>query len=394
MLDLGEQPLSNAYVEPAAVDVAEPRYPLAIAVCTSCWLVQLTHDVAPSLIFDDRYAYFSSISDSWVAHSEAYAEQMIADLGLGDTSLVVEVASNDGYLLKAFADRGIPVLGIEPTANTAAEAEARGVPTRVTFFGSACAAELLAEGVRPDLVVGNNVLAHVSDLDDFVRGLATLVGESGLLTMELPHLLRLLEGREFDTIYHEHYSYFSLLAVQDVFARRGLDIVDVEELPTHGGSLRIHARRAGTADVSERVTRLVEVERDAGLDTLAAYEAFSSDVALVRDELVAFLHRARDDGHLVVGYGAPAKGNTLLNFCGVTPELLPFTVDRSPVKQGRLLPGTHVPIDAPPRLLDARPDYVLVLPWNLLDEITAQMAAVHDWGGRFVVPIPRLRVVD
>jgi hypothetical protein len=394
VLDLGEQPLSNSYPDPARLDVPEPRYPLAIAVCTACWLVQLTHDVDPAAIFDGEYPYFSSVSDSWLAHAESYAERMVTDLGLGDESLVVEIASNDGYLLGAFVVRGVPVLGIEPAANVADVAVARGVPTRVEFFGRAVAEGLRAEGLSPDLVIGNNVLAHVPDLGDFVEGLAALIGSSGLLTLEFPHLLRLLEGREFDTIYHEHYSYFSLLAVSALFRPRGLEVVDVEQLATHGGSLRVHARATGSAPVSPRVNALLEVERDAGLNELGIYEAFAADVEATRDDLLAFLEGARAEGRLVVGYGAPAKGNTLLNFCGVTTDLIAFTVDRSPVKQGRVLPGTHLPIEAPERLLERRPDYVLVLPWNLVDEITTQMAAVRDWGGRFVVPIPHPRVVD
>jgi len=393
VLDLGEQPLANDYPDPRRSEL-ERRYPLEVGLCTSCWLVQLTHDVDPVLIFNDEYAYFSSVSDSWLAHADAYAERMVRDLALGTSSLVVEVASNDGYLLGSFVDRRVPVLGIEPSANVAAAAEARGVPTRVEFFGARSATALRDEGLAPDLVVGNNVLAHVRDLDDFVRGLAILVGDTGLLTMEFPHLLRMLEGREFDTIYHEHYSYFSLLAACNVFARRGLEIVDVDELPTHGGSLRIHVRAAGTSPVSDRVTAVLAREQEAGLGDFAVYESFASDVEEVRTELLAFLAQARREGHRVLGYGAPAKGNTLLNYCGVTTDLVAFTVDRSPVKQGRLLPGTHLPIEAPERLLDARPDYVLVLPWNLLGEITTQMAAVRDWGGRFVVPIPRVRIVD
>ncbi len=393
-LDLGAQPPSNSYVDPGRASAPEPRYPLAVALCSTCLLVQLTHDVDPALIFDDDYAYFSSVSDSWLAHADAFAGRMVDELALDDGSLVVEVASNDGYLLASFLERGVPVLGIEPAASVAAAARARGVATRVEFFGVESAERLRAEGIAPALVVGNNVLAHVRDLDDFVRGLAVLVGADGLLTMEFPHLLRLLQEREFDTIYHEHYSYFSLLAVTDVFARRGLEVVDVEELATHGGSLRVHVRAAGSAPVATRVAELLDRERAAALDDPATYAAFAEDVARVRDDLLSFLHGVLDDWQLVVGYGAPAKGNTLLNYCGVTTELLPFTVDRSPAKQGRLLPGSHVPIEAPERLLEARPEYVLVLPWNLLDEITDQMAAVREWGGRFVVPIPRLRVLD
>jgi hypothetical protein len=394
VLDLGAQPLANAYPDPADVDDPEPHYPLQVGICTACWLVQLTYDVDPTLVFDAGYAYFSSVSESWLAHADAYAARMVDALILDADGLVVEVASNDGYLLRSFVSRGVPVLGIEPSANVAAAAEADGVPTRVEFFGRACAEALRAEGVRPDLVVGNNVLAHVPDLDDFVGGLATLIGESGLLTMEFPHLLSLLEHGEFDTIYHEHYSYFSLLAACDVFRRRGMEIVDVELLTTHGGSLRIHARAEGAVARSSRVDDVLERERSAGLDDLDAYRTFADDVARVRTDLLTFLHQARDGGRKVLAYGAPAKGNTLLNYCRVTPELVPFTVDRSPVKQGRVLPGTHLPIEAPERLVDVRPDYVLVLPWNIVDEITAQMAVVRDWGGRFVVPIPRLRVLD
>ena len=394
VLDLGEQPLANAYPDPGRLDDPEPHYPLQVGICTECWLVQLTHDVDPTVVFDAEYAYFSSVSESWLAHADAYAATTVEALALDTGSLVVEVASNDGYLLRSFVSRGVPVLGIEPSANVAAVAETNGVPTRVEFFGRACAEALRAEGVRPDLVVGNNVLAHVPDLDDFVGGLATLVAESGLLTMEFPHLLSLLEHREFDTIYHEHYSYFSLLAACDVFGRRGMDIVDVELLTTHGGSLRIHVRAEGASERSSRVDALLERERSSGLDDLDAYRTFAADVAQVRADLMAFLQEARDGGRTVVAYGAPAKGNTLLNYCRVTSELVPFTVDRSPVKQGRVLPGTHLPIEAPERLVDARPDYVLVLPWNIVDEIAAQMAVVRDWGGRFVVPIPRVRVLD
>jgi hypothetical protein len=394
VLDLGVQPLANSY--PASLDEAqvEPRYPLRLARCDVCCLVQLADDVDPSLIFDDHYAYFSSVSESWLEHADRYAAAMKEHLQLGANDLVVEIASNDGYLLRSFVDRGVPVLGIDPSGNVAASAVAAGVPTRVEFFGVAVAESLRAEGLSPSLVVGNNVLAHVPDLDDFVRGLAILAGESALVTLEFPHLLQLLRMREFDTIYHEHYSYFSLSAASDVFGRRGLQVVDVEQLPTHGGSLRVHLRCAGTSMPSDRVRTLLEDESASGLGTDVAYDEFAAAVSSVRTGLVDFLQRARAEERVVVGYGAPAKGNTLLNYCAITPELVEFTVDRSPVKQGRLLPGTHLPIRSPERLIERRPDYVLVLPWNVFDEIRTQMAAVHEWGGRFVVPIPTPRVVD
>jgi SAM-dependent methyltransferase len=393
VLDLGEQPLANGFVEPTELAAPEARHPLAIAVCTSCWLVQLTHDVEPATIFTDRYAYFSSVSTSWVAHARSYVDEMIDRLALDDTSLVVEIASNDGYLLRGFAELGIRVLGIDPAANTAAVAEECGVPTRVEFFGACTAQRMRDEGLRPDLVVANNVLAHVPDLDDFVRGLAILLDDGGALTMEFPHLLRMVEGCEFDTIYHEHYSYFSLIAARDVFARRGLEVVAVEELPTHGGSLRIHACAHGRAVPDPSVEGLVQRERDSGLDSVAAFDDFAARVAVVRSELRSFLESARAEGRLVAGYGAPAKGATLLNSCGVDAALLPFTVDRSPAKQGLLMPGCHVPIEAPERIVERRPDDVLVLPWNLIDEIVDEMRSVRTWGGRFVVPIPRPHVV-
>jgi predicted TPR repeat methyltransferase len=397
--DLGLSPLANSYVEPADLAKGERFFPLHALLCERCLLVQLPEaespeDQSPEAIFSD-YAYFASYSESWLEHARHYAAQMIGRFDLGAQSRVVEIASNDGYLLRWFRDCGVPVLGIEPAANVAQAAEALGIPTRVRFFGSAMARDLVAEGVRADLLVGNNVLAHVPALNDFVAGLAILLAPTGVLTMEFPHLLRLLEEGQFDTIYHEHFSYFSFATVRQVFAARGLELFDVEELPTHGGSLRIYAHHAGdsTHTVGSRVAALLAKEAAAGLDRVATYRAFEERVRTVKRDLLRFLLQAADEGKTVVGYGAPAKGNTLLNYCGVRADLLAYTVDRSPHKQGRFLPGTRIPILGPERILETRPDYVLVLPWNLKDEVTAQMAAVRGWGGRFVVAVPRLEVL-
>ena len=394
-LDLGMSPLANSYVRPADLGRMEPFYPLQLYVCPECRLVQLDEFESPERIFTD-YAYFSSYSESWLRHAREYAEAMIARVGLGPHSRVVEVASNDGYLLKNFRDRGIPVLGVEPARNVATAARAAGIPTIDKFFGVATARELLAAGHAADLLLGNNVLAHVPDLNDFVGGLRILLRPTGLLTMEFPHLLRLIEQRQFDTVYHEHFSYFSLLAVERVFAGHGLTLWDVDELPTHGGSLRVYVRHAdapGGAEVTERVHALRAREVAAGLDRTESYDAFAGRVVETKMALLEFLIRARREGKVVVGYGAPAKGNTLLNFCGIRTDLLPFTVDRSPHKHGTYLPGTHIPVFPPERIFEVRPDYVLVLPWNLQEEIVTQMAAVREWGGQFVVPIPVLTVV-
>jgi SAM-dependent methyltransferase len=391
--DLGVQPLANSYVEPADLQKAETFYPLHVFVCEGCWLVQLPEVASPEAIFSD-YAYFSSYSESWLRHAQRYAEAMIPRFGLGPESLVVEIASNDGYLLRFFKEQGVPVLGVEPAANVARAAEELGIPTVVRFFGTGLARELAAGERRADLLVGNNVLAHVPDLNDFVQGLATLLAPGGVLTMEFPHLLRLMEEDQFDTIYHEHFSYFSLSAARRVFAHHGLTVVDVEELSTHGGSLRLFARHTEGADQpSERVVELLEREQAAGLETPAPYQAFAERVRRVKRQLLRFLVEAREQGRTIVGYGAPAKGNTLLNYCGIGPDFLDYTVDRSPHKQGRFLPGTRVPILGPDRIRETRPDYVLILPWNLKDEIMEQMADVRSWGGQFVVAIPEVRVL-
>jgi SAM-dependent methyltransferase len=389
VLDLGSQPLANSFLTPEQAEQPERRYSLHAYVCDRCWLMQLADGATSEEIFTD-YAYFSSYSDSWLDHARRYSENMIERLELGPDNLVVEVASNDGYLLRNFVDHGIPALGVEPAANVAAAAAAVDVPTEVAFFGREAADRLRGRGLRADLLVANNVLAHVPDVNDFVAGLATLLGPGGVLTAEFHHALRLLEGRQFDAIYHEHFSYLSLVSAQAIFARHSLTIVDVEELPTQGGSLRIFAAHEG--DPSPSVGRLRERERAAGLTGRAAYQRLSADADAVKHDLNAFLHQARADGRRVVGYGAPAKGNTLLNYCGISTDLVAFTVDRSPHKQGRLLPGSHLPILGPERLLESRPDYVLLLAWNLEAEIVPQLSAVRETGGRFVVAIPELRI--
>lgn len=391
--DLGMSPLSNAFLAPEQLGRMEAFYPLHAWVCDQCLLVQLEAFERPEHIFSD-YAYFSSYSDTWLQHCAAYAEAMSARLGLDAGKRVVEIASNDGYLLQYFVRRGVPVLGIEPAANVAVVAQHKGVPTRVAFFGSALARELAAAGQQADLLIGNNVLAHVPELNDFVAGLALALKPDGLITMEFPHLLRLMQDCQFDTIYHEHFSYFSFAAVERVFGAHGLAIVDVEELPTHGGSLRIHARhRAGAPAAHARVAALRATERAAGLDRLETYRGFAEQVKRAKRSLLAFLIAAAEAGKTVAGYGAPAKGVTLLNYCGVRSDMIAYTVDRSPHKQGRFLPGVRIPVHAPEHIFATRPDYVLILPWNLREEIVAQMAGIRAWGGRFVLPVPETRIL-
>jgi SAM-dependent methyltransferase len=389
--DLGMSPLANAYRSAEQLQDAEAFYPLHVYVCERCLLVQLPAAASPAEIFSD-YAYFSSYSESWVEHARRYVDAISERLDLGNDSRVVELASNDGYLLRWFVERGIPVLGVEPAANVAAVAEENGVPTLVEFFGRGVGERLAREGSGADLIVGNNVLAHVPDLNDFVAGIAALLKPGGVVTMEFPHLLRLIEETEFDTIYHEHFSYFSFLTVREVFAHHGLTLFDVEELPTHGGSLRIYG--AVDRPETERPGELLARERDAGLDAMPAYEAFDERVREAKRSLLAFLIEAKRERRSVVGYGAAAKGNTLLNYCGVRSDFLDYVVDRSPHKQGLFLPGTHIPIEAPERVAESRPDYLLILPWNLTREITEQMAHVREWGCRFVTPIPRVQVLE
>jgi predicted TPR repeat methyltransferase len=392
LVDLGLQPLANSYIWPDREAGMEPVYPLHARICDLCLLVQVEKVTPPEHIFDD-YAYFSSYSESWLRHCEALASTMVARFGLGPGSRVIEIGSNDGALLQRFGARGIEILGIEPAANVAAAAETKGIPTQIAFFGSATAARLASAGRGADLLVGTNVMAHVPDPDDFVAGIAILLEPRGVFAVEFPHLLSLIRETQFDTIYHEHFTYLSLLAVKPIFERHGLAVFDVEKLPTHGGSLRLFAgRRDAGHPLSGAVERVLAEERAARLDRPEGYAGFAGRVEAVCAGLRAFLAEARRDGHTVAAYGAAAKGNTLLNACGVTVEDIPFVVDRNPTKQGRLLPGSHIPVLHPDALLAARPDFVLILPWNLRDEIVATNAAVKGWGGRFVTAIPDIRI--
>jgi len=395
MADLGLQPASNAFIESPAAIQREKRYPLRAKVCEVCKLVQLDYDVAPEELFGN-YVYFSSYSDEWLAHAKVYCDMAQRRFGLSPSSLVVELASNDGYLLKNFLRMGIPVLGIDPSGTVAAAAEKIGVPTLVQFFGEKLAQELAREGRQADLIIANNVLAHVPRLNDFVAGLALLLRPNGSVTIEFPHLLELIRQVEFDTIYHEHYSYFSVYAIEQAFSRHRLRIYDLERLPTHGGSLRLFASHAHRADLDDSVS-LREVraqEAAAGIAELTTYMQFAKRVDECRDSLRVFLAGAKRDGKRVAAYGAAAKGNTLLNFCGVTPQDISFVADRSPHKQKKLLPGTHIPVVSPEELMQAKPDYVLILPWNLQREIRQQLDGIKAWGGRFVTPVPLVRVYD
>jgi SAM-dependent methyltransferase len=392
-VDLGMSPLCESYIASAQLDEAEVFYPLHVRLCSSCLLVQLPAYVSGEHIFSD-YAYFSSYSDSWVAHAKRYSETMISRLSLTPGSLVTEVASNDGYLLQHFLAAGIPVLGVEPAGNVAEVARSRGIRTEVEFLGAETGAGIAGRHGQADLVAANNVFAHVPDIRGFAAGLRALVKDTGLVTLEFPHLLRLMERRQFDTIYHEHYSYLSLITASRALGTAGLTVVDVDELSTHGGSLRVHARPQETAgEPTTRVKAVLDLEESAGLHTVAGHEGFAADVLKIKSELLEFLLAAARDGRSVAGYGAPGKGNTLLNHCGVRADLLSYTVDRSPVKQGKFLPGTHIPIYAPERLAETRPDYVLVLPWNLKEEISQQLEYIRSWGGRLVFPIPALEII-
>jgi SAM-dependent methyltransferase len=392
-VDLGMSPLCESYVPAERLDEAEVFYPLHVRLCDSCLLVQLPAYVSGEDIFSD-YAYFSSYSDSWVAHAKRYAETMIGTLGLTSDSLVAEVASNDGYLLQHFQAEGIPVLGVEPAANVAEAARSRGIPTEIQFLGADTGAEIARRHGRADLVAANNVFAHVPDIRGFAVGLRALVKDEGVVTLEFPHLLRLIERRQYDTIYHEHFSYLSLLTSSRALATGGLRVMDVDELGTHGGSLRVFARpeEAG-GEPTDRVKAVLAAEESAGLHTVAGHEGFAPAVLKIKSDLLGFLLAAACEGRPVAGYGAPGKGNTLLNHCGIRSDLVSYTVDRSPYKQGRFLPGTHIPIYPPERLAETRPDYVLVLPWNLREEISRQLEYVRSWGGRLVFPIPELEVV-
>ncbi|MGB9147883.1 MAG: class I SAM-dependent methyltransferase [Acidobacteriaceae bacterium] len=388
-VDLGMSPLCESYLAPADLNRGEMFYPLHVYVCGNCLLVQLEEYERAENIFSD-YAYFSSYSDSWLRHAEHYCAEMTTRLGLNEKSFVVEVASNDGYLLQYFVSRNIPVLGIEPAANVAEAAVKKGVPSLVKFFGAALAEDLAKEGRCADLVLGNNVLAQVPDLNDFVEGLKILLKPEGVLTLEFPHLSRLIEHNEFDTIYHEHFSYFSLLTTVRILEAHGLRVFDVEELQSHGGSLRVFACRveAATHPVGPSVARIIAEEEASGLATLEGYRSFAHQVKQTKLALLELLLQAAREGKSVAGYGAPGKSATLLHYCGIGRDLIEYTVDRSPYKQGRSLPGTHIPIYHPDRIRETRPDYVVILPWNLQREIMAQLQFIREWGGKFIVPIP------
>jgi hypothetical protein len=393
--DLGATPLCESFLEESQLVGMEPFYPLLTYVCENCFLVQLGEFVAPEEIFSE-YAYFSSYSDSWLRHAEKYVEMATARFDLNQDSQVIELASNDGYLLQYFVRAGIPALGIEPAANVAKAAEKIGVSTEVRFFGVEHAEELVERQMRPDLLLGNNVLAQVPDLRGFVRGMKIVLAPDGVITLEFPHLLKLMQENQFDTIYHEHFSYFSLLTIDSFFASEGLKVFDVDELETHGGSLRVYARHEDSSanPVTDAVAKVLGDEKKAGLDGLEAYAAFAEQVKATKRRLLEYLIQAKDAGKTVAGYGAPGKGNTLLNYCGIGPDLLDFTVDRNPYKHGRFTPGTRIPIHPVEKLREAKPDIVLILPWNLVDEITKQHAYISEWGGRFIVPIPRVQVVS
>jgi SAM-dependent methyltransferase len=393
VLDLGATPLANSYLDEAALARPEPRYPLHLFICEKCLLVQLEALVSPEELFSD-YAYFSSYSSSWLEHARRFTETVIKRFGLSTASKIVELASNDGYLLANFVECGIPVLGIEPAANVAAVARQKGVPTEAKFFGMTCAQDLRRRGHAADLIIANNVVAHVPDLQDFLGGVAELLKPEGVLSAEFPHLLRLLQETQFDTIYHEHFSYLSLHAIEAVFASVGLRAFDVEMLRTHGGSLRLFAcRQDGARAETPNVGAVRAAETEGGVTDLATYDAFASRVAACRQQLIGFIDRARSEGRVVAAYGAAAKGNTLLNSCGLTSRDIVCVADLSPHKQGRYLPGSRIPIIAPERLAQLKPDYLLILPWNLCDEIMRDMAHVRDWGGRFVVAIPRVTIL-
>ncbi len=391
-VDLGMQPLANSYLDARDLARPEPLYPLHLYVCDRCFLVQVSEAISPETIFGD-YAYFSSYSDSWLRHMKAFTEMVVARFGLNGQTQVIEIGSNDGYLLQYFVEKGIPVLGVEPARNVSAAAVTKGIPTITEFFGRVTAGRLAADGRQADLLVGNNVLAHVPDLNDFVAGLKIVLKPHGVMTLEFPHLMRLMQENQFDTVYHEHFSYFSFTSAQRVFAEHGLRLFDVEELPTHGGSLRIYGCDAN-ADraVTGRVSELLATEEAVGLTTLDRYRKFSRRAQEAKGKVLDFMIQAKERGLSVAGYGAPAKGNTLLNYCGIRADLLEYTVDRSPHKQGHFLPGSHIPIYHPDKIKQTRPDYLFILPWNIKDEIMEQMRHIREWGGRFVTPIPEVRI--
>jgi SAM-dependent methyltransferase len=391
-LDLGVSPPCESYLSAEQLGAPETFYPLVASVCHDCFLVQLPEHISPANIFTE-YAYFSSYSDDWLAHARRYVEDITSRLGLNPSSNVVELGSNDGYLLQYFVQKGISVLGIDPAANVAKVADARGVPTRVGFFGTDIASRLAQGDKKADLIVGNNVLAQVSDINDFVEGVRILLKSGGTATFEFPHIAQTLNGNQFDQFYHEHYSYFSAISIDKIMAAHGLQLFDVERLSTHGGSLRVYVRHTGSSDgIKPAVHELLAAERDWGLHQLAAYDGFAERVAQTKRKLLSFLIHARSVRASVVGYGAPGKGNTLLNYCGIRTDFLDYTVDRNPYKHGKYLPGTRIPIYPPEKIAETKPRYVLILPWNLKDEITKQLAYIGNWGGQLVVPIPEVAI--
>jgi hypothetical protein len=392
-VDLGMSPPCESYRTLEQLNEMEPFYPLHVHVCDHCFLVQLQEYISPENIFSE-YAYFSSYSDTWLQHAKNYVDMAVDRFQLNQESQVIEIASNDGYLLQYFVAKGIPAIGIEPAANIAEVAIKKGVPTIVEFFGEKTAREQAEKGKQADLLLGNNVLAQVPDLNDFVKGMKILLKPQGAITIEFPHLMRLMAENQFDTIYHEHFSYFSFITTEKIFAAHGLTLFDVEELPTHGGSLRIYARHAEDTSkpISQRVVELKAREQAAGFTSLDCYFSFSEQVKETKRKLLDFLIKAKREGKSIAGYGAPGKGNTLLNYCGIRTDFLDYTVDRNPYKQGKFLPGTHIPIFHPDKINETKPDYVLILPWNFKEEIIAQMAHIRKWGGKFVVPIPEVQV--
>lgn len=394
LVDLGMSPLCESFLTGDQLNHMEPFYPLHVYVCKECYLAQLEEYVSPEEIFTE-YAYFSSYSDSWLNHAKRYTDLMVERFGINSKSLVVEIASNDGYLLQYFMEKNIPVLGIEPARNVAKVAIEKGIPTLIEFFGTEMARGMAEQKKHADLILGNNVLAQVPRLNDFVSGMKILLKPQGIITIEFPHLVKLMEENQFDTIYHEHFSYFSLITTEKIFAAHGLTIFDVEELPTHGGSLRIYARHIDdkTKPVGERVKELSQREERYGLTRMETYSAFSEKVKETKRKLLEFLIKVRREGKSVAGYGAPGKGNTLLNYCGIRTDFIDYTVDRNPYKHGRFTPGTHIPIFPPEKIRETRPDYLFILPWNLRKEIVAQESYIREWGGKFIIPIPEVEVL-
>lgn len=396
VLNLGMSPLCQKHIKPENANEMEKFYPLHAYVCEHCWLMQLEEFASPDEIFADDYAYFSSFSETWLDHTRTYTDTMIERFGFNSNSLVVEIASNDGYLLQWFLQKGIPVLGIEPAANVAKAAIEKGIRTEIEFFGRETAKTLSVQYGKADLLLGNNVLAHVPDINNFVAGMKAMLNPEGIITMEFPHLQRLIEGNQFDTIYHEHFSYFSFVAVNRIFAHHGLTLFDVEELPTHGGSMRIFGKHQDNKNypITNNITSLIQREIELGFETKAFYAAFEEKVKETKRKILDFLIQCKREGKNIIAYGAPGKGNTLLNYCGIRTDFLDYTVDLSPHKQGNFLPGTHIPILNPEIIKKTKPDFVFILPWNLKDEIINQHKYIRDWGGKFVIPIPELTIID